>query len=490
MRIVIGKISHETTTFSVIPTDMDAFKARGYYRGPDIIDAFAGTNTPLGGFIDAARSVPEMELVPTVAADATPAGRVTRDAFNTLRDELVNGIRNAGELDGVLLQLHGAMVTEDHEDGEGVLLSAVREEVGEDLPIVTTLDLHGNITRLMVDNTDAFFGYDTNPHVDGHDRGVEALSCLLKIIAGEWSPVMARSHPPLMPHPICVRTDSGPLADLLKLAYRWEERPGVINVSVFGGWPHADIEDAGVSFLAVTDGDGSLAGEIVKDLHQQAMARIPEFVPSTLVDIEEAVARGLASPRGPVILAEIGDSPAGGSSGDGTYTLRRLLEVGADSVAILVKDTEAVARALEVGVGGQIDMDVGGKTDDVHGSPVRVRGTVRALTDGRFVNRGPMATGVRMDVGRTAVIRVGRDFELLLTEKRISPVDPQVFRQAGVEPADKQIVVLKSGGHFRAAYTTMAHDIIDVNTPGVTCADLRQVEYRRVKRPVFPLDNI
>ncbi len=489
MRLVIGKISHESNTFSVIPTDLEAFNERGCYRGDDILTAFDGTNTPLGGFLAGARSQ-GVALIPTVAADATPAGPVTRTAFETLVDELLHRIRTAGAFDGILLQLHGAMVTDDHEDGEGAILSAVRNEVGWEVPIITTLDLHGNVTELMIEGATAFFGYDTNPHVDGYERGLEAFSAMVRTIQGESEPVMARSQPPIMPHPLRVRTDTGPLVDLLDRAREWEKSPGVINVSAFGGWPHVDVRDAGLSFVAVTEGDANLAREIARDLSEQALSRLPEFLPGALVETEDAVRRAMEATEGPVILAEIGDSPAGGSSGDGTFTLRALLEAQADSVAIVVKDPEAVAEAARRGVRSSFEMKVGGKTDQFHGEPVLLQGTVRALTDGIYRNRGPMATGVRVDLGRTAVVRAGQDFDIVLTERRISPVDPEVFRQAGVEPSAKRIVVLKSGGHFRAAYTSMARKIIDVNTPGVTAADLTSFRYERVRRPIFPLDDI
>lgn len=489
MRLVIGKISHESNTFSVIPTDLNAFAERGHYLGEDIITAFENTNTPVGGFIHGARGA-GVELLPTVAAGAVPAGPVTRCAFNTLLNQLLQGIRAAGEFDGILLELHGAMVTDDHEDGEGVILQAVRDEVGLDLPIITTLDLHGNVTDLMIECATAFFGYDTNPHVDGRERGLEALEAMLRVVEGGLSPAMVRSQPPLMPHPLRVRTDTGPLVKLFARAREWEARPGVVNVSVFGGWPHIDVRDAGISFVVVTADDAVLAREIAADMHDAAMDRLGEFLPRDLVEVDEAVARAVSAATGPVILAEIGDSPAGGSSGDGTCTLRALLEIGAESAVILVKDPEAVDRAAREGVRGRVRMEVGGKTDEFHGAPVAIEGTVRALTDGIYVNRGPMSTGVVVDVGRTAVVRVGPEFDIVLTERRVSPTDPEVFRQAGVEPSSRKIVVLKSGGHFRAAYTEMAAEIIDVNTPGVTAADLTSFAYERVRRPVFPLDEL
>ncbi|MFO8060566.1 MAG: M81 family metallopeptidase [Bacillota bacterium] len=488
MRFVIGKISHESNTFSVIPTDLAAFAERGLYRGDDIFAAFDDTNTPLGGFL-AGAAAEGVELISTIAADATPAGPVTRAAFLALLDDLVSGVRTAGTIDAVLLQLHGAMVTEDCEDGEGVILSAVRDAVGPHVPVVTTLDLHGNVTDQMIAQATALFGYDTNPHIDGFQRGLEAFNAAVRIVKGQSRPVMAKAQPPIMPHPLRVRTDTGPLVELFERARKWEAHPAVINVSVFGGWPHVDVRDAGLSCVAVTENDPQLARRIARDISQLALNRLPEFLPGILVPIEDAVRRAVEAPAGPVILAEIGDSPAGGSSGDGTFTLRALLDAGAADAAIVLRDADAVAEACRRGVRSPLAAEVGGKTDRFHGNPVRVEGIVRALTDGVYRNRGPMATGVEVDLGRNAVLRVGDDFDILLTERRISPVDPEVFRQAGIEPSHKKILVLKSGGHFRAAYTSMAAEIIDVDTPGVTAADLTCFHYEKVRRPVFPLDK-
>ncbi len=488
MRLVTGKISHESNTFSVIPTDLEAFRQRGYYRDKEILCALRGTNTPLGGFIAGAERS-GIHLIPTVAADATPAGPVTREAFETLLGQLIDGIRDAGTLDGVLLQLHGAMVTEDHDDGEGEILAAIRTEVGDDVPVVATVDLHANVTERMVQKATALIGYDTNPHVDGRERGEEALSCIERVICREIEPVMVRAQPPLMPHPLRVRTDTGPLVHLLEAAAKWESETGVLDVSVFGGWPHVDVRDAGLSILALTDGDSELALRVARDISRAAVLKKEDFRPQTLVEIDDAVTRAMKAPNGPVVLAEIGDSPAGGSSGDGTFILRALLEAGADDAAIVMRDVEAVATAVAAGVRGEFSMEIGGKTDDMHGRPVLITGRVRAITDGTYVNRGPMATGVTVDLGRTAVIRVGEKLDVVLTERRISPVDPEVFRQAGVSPESKKILVLKSGGHFRAAYTSMAADIIDVNVPGVTSADLTSFEYHGVRRPIFPLDD-
>lgn len=490
MRIITGMISHETNTFSVVPTDLEAFKAWCYYKGHEILDAFDNTNTPLGGFIAAAKQFGDVELVPVVAANAVPGGLVTRDAFETLKQDLIQGLRNAGQFDAIVFQLHGAMVTEEYEDGDGEILKAIRKEIGDEIPIVTTLDLHGNVSQLMLDHATAFVGYDTNPHIDRCERGIEAFQCLLRILKGESKPVMARSQPPLMSHYICVRTDTGPMVSLFEAAQQWESRPGVIDVSVFGGWALADIYDAGLSFVAVTEGDRILAQEIVESLSKRALEKKLEFVPQTLVDAEEAVEKALAAPEAPVILAEIGDSPAAGSPGDGTYTLRHLIEARAKSATILMRDAEAVAKAVEAGIDSHLEMYVGGKTDNLHGSPVLVKGVVKALTDGRYINRGPMRNGVKESVGRTAVIDLGNEFELVLIEKRVSPSDLQIFRQAGVEPSEKKIVVLKSGGHFRAAYAPVAKMIIDVNTPGVTAANISQFEYVRIRRPIFPLDDI
>ncbi len=484
----MGQISHETNMFSPIRTDMRHFCERSLARGREVSESFAGTRTPLGGFIHYAGEN-DWDLYPTISASAVPSGLVARDAYDEIMIGLLDGIKQAGEIDGVLLALHGAMVVEGVPDAEGDILAQVRQLVGPGIPIATTLDYHANVTDLMVETADGLFGYNTYPHVDGWERGVEAAAFVADLLDGRIEPVSVLSRLPLAPGVVPARTGWGPIKKLMEKALAHEAEPGVVNVSVYGGFVYSDIPEAGMSFVVTTDGDADRAGEIARELVDTAWEIRHEFK-SEMMTPEKAVAFAIAEPRGPVVLADVADNTGGGASGDGTEILRALLEQGAkDAVVITMPDPEAVALAYSAGVGGMFDGLVGGKIDDRHGAPVPVKGKVRLLSDGGFVHHGPMATGVKASMGRTAVVEAG-GVEIILTERRFQPVDPEAARSVGIDPARRKIVVLKSSVHYRASYEPIAATIVEVDGPGISSPNLSRFSFKNIRRPVFPLDDI
>ena len=490
-RVVIGMISHETNSFSPIRTDRERFSQRSLVFGADVLRAASGTRTGIGGYVDAAG--PEVELVPALAAAAVPSGLVTRDAHEELLGALLQTLettlRSPGGLDGVALCLHGAMVVEGIDDGEGDILRRVRETVGSDIPVVATLDLHANMTPQMVENADALFGYDTNPHVDGYERALEAYAALEDIWSGDFRPVMHLEKVAMMPPTINMRTAEGPMVELFELARRYETKPMVRNVSIFGGFPYTDVEFAGLSVLVMTDADEERASDIGRSIAERAWEIRHEFL-KELTPPDLAIARAATAEEGPVILADVADNMGGGGSGDTTILLSALLEAGTRDVGFaLIVDPEAVAQCVAAGPGERVALSLGGKVAPEHGAPVQCEGIVRVLTDGRFVNKGPMSTGVTTTLGRTARVDID-GIEVLITENRTAPNDPEVFRHAGIEPTDKHILVVKSRGHFRAAYEPFAAEIIEVDCPGFASPNLDHFEYVKLRRPIFPLDDL
>ncbi|MGH7279849.1 MAG: M81 family metallopeptidase, partial [Candidatus Rokuibacteriota bacterium] len=315
MRFFIAMVSHETNTFSTIPTDRRQFEARDLRYGGEILEAFRGTGSCLGGMIDAAEAR-GVTLVPSIAAAASPAGRVTKDIYADLKQRLLADLRAAGPLDGVLLDLHGAMVPEGLEDGEGDLLAAVRQAVG-DTPIAVTLDFHANLTADMTRHATLLHGYKTYPHVDMPDRGREATERLIDVVGRRLRPTAVYRHPPLLPPLGRQGTASGPMRRLYDLAAEMEQDPRVISVSIFAGFPLADIEDAGLSIYVVTDGDPALAERCAERLAAAAWEHRREFL-HTGLPVREAVARALAIDGRPVVLADMADNTGGGAAGDGT----------------------------------------------------------------------------------------------------------------------------------------------------------------------------
>jgi len=485
-RIAVGQISHETNSFSPVLTGLEEFRARGYAVGGDVIERFAGTRTPLGGFFAAAEEE-GMELIPTVAAAAVPSGVVRADAYTHLLERLRRGINDAGRIDGVLLALHGAMVVDGIPDAEGDVLLRVREWVGDGVPIACTLDYHANVTDRMVELADGLFGYNTYPHVDGFERGVEACEFMAALLGGSIEPTRAVTRPPLAPPVVPARTGWGPMRKLMARAHSWEERDDVIDVGAYGGFVYSDVRDAGLAFVATTDGDRDLAEEITRDMGERAWKMREDFA-ADLVTPTEAVSRAMAQTETPVVLADVADNTGGGAAGDGTEVLRALLELGAEeAVVVTIPDPEAVGHAFSRGVGGSFCCDVGGKIDGLSGEPVRVSGKVRLLSDGQFTHRGPMSTGLQSCLGRTAVV-VSGGTEVIINERRLQPLDPEVPRSVGIDPAQRRIVVVKSAVHYRAAYESLAGEIIEVDGPGLSSPNLDRFEFEGIRRPIFPLD--
>jgi microcystin degradation protein MlrC len=256
----------------------------------------------------------------------------------------------------------------------------------------------------------------------------------------------------------------------------------------FPGFPYADVERVGSAVVAVTDADHELAQRISNELGEAMFSHREEFL-KPLISIKEAVNRAIAAHQGPIILADVADNPGRGAPGDGTEILRELIKRKAKNVGVaIIKDPEAVAKAIEVGVLGQIDTRIGAKTDHMHGEPIKVKGTVRTITDGHFIHKSG-AVGVAVDVGRTAVIDID-GIEVILTERSHAPNDPEIYRRNGIEPRDKKILLLKSRGDFRAAYEPFSKEVIEVDGPGLTSPNLKRFTYSNIPRPIWPFDKM
>jgi len=275
--------------------------------------------------------------------------------------------------------------------------------------------------------------------------------------------------------------------NLYDLAGEMEKQPGVISVSIFAGFPHADIPDAGLGVYVVTDGDRDRAEALAESLARAAWDRRAEFVHSAR-PVADAVARALAAPGGPIVLADMADNTGGGAAGDGTEILRELIRVRARSAVVAcLWDPAAVAKCAAAGAGRRITLDVGGKVDDRHGAPLAVTGVVRTLSDGRFVHKGPMMRGLPGRLGPTAVLDVD-GVKVILISHRWQTLDPEMIRFVGIDPLAEKILVVKSTIHYRAAFEPIARDIVEVDAPGLSSSNLGRFLFRRVRRPIFPLD--
>ncbi len=488
MRIIAAELSHETNTFSSTPTGLAEFERAGIHRGDQIARHFGNTATPFAGFMDGAAKH-GFELIPLLAVWATPSGMVTGEALGTLTDEIIAGIQAAMPLDGILLGLHGAMVSELDPDGDGYLLSRVRNAVGSGMPIVATLDLHANISQRMVDQADILVGFDTYPHIDQRERGQEAADLIVAMIREEIRPAAALAKPPMLPTSQNMPTNRDPMKSIIARAHEIEAHPAVLNVTVAGGFPPADVFEAGFGIIVTTDGDAQLARSLADDLAEFAWNQREGFL-GGVTTWEDAIRALQSIEKGPLVLVDIGDNPWTGGPGDSAELLRFLLAQNVHGAALaLIKDPESVAQCIGAGVGHEVELRLGGKTDSLHGDPLLVTADVRMLSDGSYVNAGPMHAGVRVNLGRTAVIDCN-GIEVLVTEHAETPIDLNIFRSHGIEPTRRRVIALKGKGHFRAAFEPIAERVVLVEGPGITGSDLSRLEFRNVRRPIWPLDDV
>ena len=485
--VLIGQIEHETNTFSALPTGMSQFADASLHYGDDVIDDLAGTNTAVGGFLRVA-SEEDWDVVPTVAADATPGGVVTADARETLLEEVLDGIERT-DPDGVLLALHGAMVSEAARDGDGYILERVRRAVGDDVPVMASLDLHANISARMATHADGLFGYDTYPHVDIGDTGETAARAMAATLRGELTPELVVERAPLLPPLPELRTETEPMTSLLAAAAD-AEGSDIPDVSVFGGFAQADVDHAGFSVVGVAD--RSVADDVretCRALADEAVDRRGEF-DRDYTSVANAAAEAAAWDRdAPLLLADISDNPGGGSAQDGTVLLAALLDAGVEDAALAtIYDPDAVEAAAEAGVGAEVSLSLGGRSGE-NGDPLDVTGRVRLLSDGNYRNYGPMSTGLAVSFGRTALLEVD-GIDVLVGSHRQQPYDPEAFRSQGITPERERVLVLKSTVHYRAAFDPLVGAVREVATPGLCTPDLSAFDYEHVPRPIYPLDDV
>jgi microcystin degradation protein MlrC len=493
MKFVIAMMQHETNTFSPLATPYEAFAgATGQPSPPageDALVAYSGTNFPFAAFVDLAQAQGADFVVP-IAANAEPSGPVADRAFEAMAGRICEAV--AAGCDAVLLDLHGAMVTESSDDGEGELLRRIRR-VAPDTPVAVALDFHTNLTAAMVENATVITGYRTYPHVDMYETGERAGRTLLRALNGEAAPRMAWGALPMMTHMILQTPARQPMKDVMDQAIAAEAEGQVLNASVFGGFPLADIPHVSLSALVVSDGPDPAAETLLRDMLGLAWQRRAEFVfaPETL---EDSIAFAKTLGDGPVVLADHGDNCGAGGQSDNMAVLREALQQGlTDLVAGPVWDPEAVEVLFEAGLGAEVSLPVGGKSDapamELKGAPLELSGRVAALTDGTFTITGPMMTGFTVTIGRTAVVDTG-PAQVVISSHRCEPYDLGVFSHAGIDPTKKKYILIKSRQHFRAGFEPIAKHIVLVAGPGVCSSDYGAFPFRKLRRPIYPLDPL
>jgi microcystin degradation protein MlrC len=510
MRIAVGGISHETSSFAVRPTTLADFAAGfGLFRGDEVIRRFSGSNICTGGFIDGAQRgevAPSFcgttgqspggerlrfEVVPLLWGFAYPAGLIVRADYELLKSEFLERLRQAeasgGPVDGVLLDLHGAMVVEGIFDGDGDLIEAVRNEIGPDRPIVVTFDLHGNHTQRRVTAATAIVGFDTYPHVDMAERGREAADLIVRTIEGTIRPVMAfRSIPLFWSTPTQV-TALPPMDEVMRRLHEIEARPGILSVTLATGFPWADVPDAGASVIVVADRDQSLADATADEFgawiwdNRERWHHPPKRVP-------DAIREGENGGRFPVVLADHADNTGGGSPGDSTEILQTFIELGlTDALILYIVDPDVARQAHAAGVGARIEVAVGGKSSPVQGLPVQMTVEVLGISDGDFTYDGPMYAGLTGNMGCSAWLKQDGVSVVVVTAHE-QPLGPAFAKTLGIRCETMKYIAVKSAAHFRASFERFAGMILNVDAQAIQTHDFKQLRYQHRTRPVFPIE--
>lgn len=487
MRIAIGGILHESNTFAGKPTGLEEFRVR-CHQGEEILTWWKGTHHEMAGFIEGAERF-GFTPVPTLMTGATPGGAVTAEAFETLTGELIAGLKAALPVDGVLLAVHGAMVSEQYPDGDGEIIRRVREVVGPQVPLIVTHDFHANISPLMVEQATATVVYKTNPHVDQRQRGLQAADLMVRTVRGEIRPVQRMAKPPMIWNILHQNTKAEPLRLIMEDAASLEGERGVLAASVVAGYPYADVHEMGPAVVVVTDGNPDLAQSEAGRLALR-LWKCRDRIKIELPDAAEAVARAMRSTHPPVVIVEMGDNIGGGSPGDSTAILAELVKQGAQGAVSVIYDPEAALACAAAGIDGIVNLAVGGKTDRLHGEPVPIRGRVRSLHDGRFFEPEPRHGGqTRWEQGLTAVVVLETGSLVVLNSRRTAPMSIHQLTSLGIQPERQKILVVKAAIAYRAAYEPVAREIIEADTPGVTAVNPARFEYKHIRRPMWPLDT-
>lgn len=488
MRIAVGGILHETATFINTPTRWQDFeRGFGLYRGQEICARYANANTCIGGFLQAAGPL-EFEPAPLLWGFAYPSGLIERAAYDQLKQEFLQRLREAGPLDGILLDLHGAMVVDGIEDGDADFIETVRRAVGHKTPIGVTFDLHGNHTPRRVAAANAIVGYDTYPHVDMGQRGQEAASILVRTIRGELRPTMALKQLPLFWSAPCQVTAHPPMDEVLRRVHEMEQRPGMIAMTIATGFPWADVPGMGPSIIAISNNDPELARRSAEELgdfiwQQRVRWRSP------LLPLRDALAQAEHNGRFPVLLADHADNTGGGAPGDATEALRTFLERDLpDSLVLYLVDPAVALQAQAAGVGSRQVFSMGAKSDPRQGQPVVAEAEVMAVSDGQFAYDGPMYAGLTGNMGPSAWLRMG-GVSVVVVTAREQPLDPAFARGLGIDCRQMRYICVKSAAHFRSGFEPLAGAIYNIDTQAILTHDFSRLNYRRRRRPMYPLDG-
>jgi microcystin degradation protein MlrC len=486
MRIAIAGISHETNTYCQAPTRREDFYQ---LRDEKILDTL-GQESDLGGAVGACRRL-GVTPVPLLFVSAQPSGTIDHDVYQAFKEEILERLAAAGELDGLVLCLHGAGVVDGLEDLEGDLVAGIRELTGRQLPITASFDLHGNVTQSMADLLDGTFACHHYPHIDLHERAAEAVELIVRINREGIRPVTEITRIPMLLPTTTTFIDPGKAR--LEMMLAAEADPAIIDVSWFHGFPYTDVSHVGTYVAVTADGDRDRARGLGRSLAERLWDDRSLFEPTSL-SAEDAVTRAREltwNPQaGPIVIHETSDNCGGGAPGDGTHLLRAMLENGLNDACFgFIVDPVTSAQAHRAGVGERIDVRLGGRTDSLHGEPLALDVYVKALHDGRITLQA-MFRGAPLNLGPMARLQpVGSDLEIIVASRRSQTFDPEPFLALGMDVNRYRYVALKSSNHFRAGFQDLASHIVTADPPGLTTHHIEVFPRQRISTPLWPLDQ-
>lgn len=481
-KILLMEFKHETNVFTPAPADEAAFRSHRLLAGEESLQFHRTIGSEYHAFLQILEQRDDVELIPTVSLNANPSGPVTASVYDFVTQTVCDTIRSHGSLDAALISFHGAMVAEGHEDGEGDLLEVIRQLVGWEIPIICSLDLHANVTEKMARCATALVPFQHYPHIDDYETGLVAAELMDETLNGTLHPVMAvRKIPFLLP---LFPTDEPQMQALYAKAAELEQQPGVRLVRFTHGFFQADIQELGMAALVIADENRLLAEETAARLEAAILAARPTLQ-RTYPTLDEALDRAILPGEGPVLLADASDNPGAGGLGDTTHILRHILQRGITGCAMaLLVDPESVEICQTAGVGAMVSLMLAGKSDPAYsGGPLPVTAYVKMLSDGNYRNKGLVARGTVMKLGKTAVLEISGNLVIVSSVPK-QPYDAEIFRAHGITPEDQKILVVKSTVHYRASYGSIAREMIALSLPGYAVPVPQGFHYRRWKGEV------
>ncbi|MBR0682583.1 M81 family metallopeptidase [Roseomonas eburnea] len=475
--IAVARLWFEGNSFTPVPTPKSAFESREWARGPEALARYAGTATELGalGAFLAARPDWRATMLPCIGAQ--PGGPMADDAMAAWREEVEAALK-AQRFDGIYLSLHGACVTESDPEADATTISRIRSIVGREVPITASFDFHANMAPEIAEWLDGGSAYRTYPHIDMDAAAMRALLQLERALSGAPRAQGHIAKRPMVLHSFHMRHEAGPMAEVWAEAAAAEHAP-ILDASIFGGFAWGDSPHAGPSAMVWAE-DAGAARDLAERLADAIAARRARFA-VTLPDPATALRQALAAPPGLVALLDPADNPLSGGIADTPEMLRTLVAAHLDVPAVFafLHDPASVAAAREAGVGARLTRHLGGTVTEMFGRPVIAEVEVERLTDGRFVNEGPMERGAPVDVGPTCVLRLG-ELRIICTDRKEAAVDPAFFTLHGIDLASTRLLANKAKNHFRAAFKERCVAIVECDAPGPAALDLGALPFRHV----------